>query len=137
MFCEIGVLKNFTNFTRKHQCCSLFLIKLQAFRSETLHKETQTQVFSCEACEILKNKFFAELHRATASLTIYSEVKLVKEQQKRIVQCTQNEVVLLELLLKSYQSNLQEQPPELFCKSRCSQKFCKIHRKKPVPESLF
>ena len=79
MFCEIGVLKYFTNFTRKHQCCSLFLIKLQALRTETLHKETQTQVFSCETYEILKNKFFAELHRATACLTIYCEVKLVKE----------------------------------------------------------
>ena len=133
MFCEIGVLKNFTNFPRKHQCCILFLIKLQPFRTETLHKETQTQVFSCETCEILKNKFFVELHRATASLAIYCEVKLVKEQQKRIVQCTQNEVVLLESLLKSFWSNLREQPPDLLC----SQKFCKIHRRKSVPESLF
>ena len=26
---------------------------------------------------------------------------------------------------------------EVFCKKRCSKKFCKIHRKTPVPESLF
>ena len=27
--------------------------------------------------------------------------------------------------------------PEVFCKKRCFQKFCKIRRKTPVPESLF
>ena len=31
----------------------------------------------------------------------------------------------------------QKQPPEVFCKKRCSYKFYKIHRKTPVPESLF
>ena len=29
MFFKIGVLKNFVNFTGKHLCWSLFLIKLQ------------------------------------------------------------------------------------------------------------
>ena len=29
------------------------------------------------------------------------------------------------------------QPPEVFCKERCSKIFRNIHRKKPVPESLF
>ena len=31
----------------------------------------------------------------------------------------------------------QKQPPEVFYKKRCSYKFRKIHRKTPVPESLF
>ena len=31
----------------------------------------------------------------------------------------------------------QKQPPEVFYKKRCSQKFPKIHRKTPVPESFF
>ena len=31
----------------------------------------------------------------------------------------------------------QKQPPEVFCKKTCSQKFCKIHGKASVPESLF
>ena len=31
----------------------------------------------------------------------------------------------------------QKQPPQVFCKKRCSQKFRKIHRKTSVPESLF
>ena len=30
-----------------------------------------------------------------------------------------------------------EPPPEVLCKKRCSKKFRKIHRKTPVPESLF
>ena len=36
MFFNIGVLRNFANFTGKHLCQSLFLIKLQAFRFPSL-----------------------------------------------------------------------------------------------------
>ena len=32
---------------------------------------------------------------------------------------------------------LKKQPPEVFYEKRCSLKFRKIHRKTPVPESLF
>ena len=32
---------------------------------------------------------------------------------------------------------IQKQRPELFCTKICSKKFGKIHRKTPVPESLF
>ena len=32
---------------------------------------------------------------------------------------------------------LQKQPPEVFCKKRCSYKFWKLRRKTPVLESLF
>ena len=38
MFVKIGVLKNLANFTGKHLCWSLFLIKLQLFKSATLLK---------------------------------------------------------------------------------------------------
>ena len=30
VFCKKGILRNFTKFTGKHQCQSLFLIKLEA-----------------------------------------------------------------------------------------------------------
>ena len=33
--------------------------------------------------------------------------------------------------------HFQKQPSEVLCKKLCSQKFRKIHRKTPVPESLF
>ena len=36
-----------------------------------------------------------------------------------------------------FASEIQKQQPEVFCKKRCSQKFFKIHKKTPVPESLF
>ena len=49
-----GVLKNFVNFTGKHLCWSLFLIKLQAFRPAILLKKTPTQVFCCEIAKILR-----------------------------------------------------------------------------------
>ena len=31
----------------------------------------------------------------------------------------------------------RKQPSEVFCNKWCSEKFCKIHRKTPVPEPLF
>ena len=30
-----------------------------------------------------------------------------------------------------------KQPPELFCKKKCSLKFLKIYRKTPVPDIFF
>ena len=45
MFFKIGVLKNFAKFTGKHLC-------------NFINKETPTQVFSCEFCEIFKNTVF-------------------------------------------------------------------------------
>ena len=56
MFFKIGVLKNFVNFSRKHLRWSLFLIKLHGWKCLQLYeKETPTQLFSCEICEIFKN----------------------------------------------------------------------------------
>ena len=66
------VLKNFTIFTRKHLCSSLFLIKLQVFRSETLSKETLTQVFSCEYWENFINTYFEEHLGTAASVNLFS-----------------------------------------------------------------
>ena len=34
-------------------------------------------------------------------------------------------------------TNSQEQPPEVFCKKRCFQNFCKFHRKTSVLKYLF
>ena len=34
-------------------------------------------------------------------------------------------------------SQLQKQPPEVFCEKRCSYKFRKIHRKTPVTFAKF
>ena len=52
------VLKNYVNLTAKHLCWSL------------QQKETQTLVFSYEICEIVKNTYFKEQLRTTASKPI-------------------------------------------------------------------
>ena len=58
MFFKMGLLKHFTIFTRKHLCWSLFLISCRASVLQLYWKETPTQVFSCEHCEIFKNSYF-------------------------------------------------------------------------------
>ena len=73
-----AVLKNFTIFTGIHLCRSLFLIKLQVFRPATLLKETPTQVFFCEYCEIFKSTYFEKHLRTTAFVnsraTVFQEI---------------------------------------------------------------
>ena len=59
------VIRNFSKFTGKHLCQSFFFNKVQAFNF--IKKETLTQAFSCEFCEISSNTSFAEHLWATAS----------------------------------------------------------------------
>ena len=54
MFYKKGVLKNFTIFTGKHLCQSLFL------SCNFIIKETLAQGLSCEFCKTFKNAFFTE-----------------------------------------------------------------------------
>ena len=62
-----GVLKNLRNFTGKHLCWSLFLIKFQVFKPLILLKRDSNTLFSCEICEIFRNSYFEEHLRTTAS----------------------------------------------------------------------
>ena len=64
MFFKNDDLKNFINFIGKHMCGYLFsaITGLQF-----LEKETPTQLFSSEFCEIFKNTLFTEHFRTTAS----------------------------------------------------------------------
>ena len=50
-----GVLENFAKFIGKHLCQGLFFNKVEAFNF--IKKETLTQVFSCEFCEVFNNTF--------------------------------------------------------------------------------
>ena len=52
------VFRNFTKFTRKHLCQSLFFNKAESLRPATLFKKRLAQVFCCEFCEIFKNTIF-------------------------------------------------------------------------------
>ena len=51
MFWKKGVLRNFTKFTGKHLCQSLFFNKVAGEACNFIKKETLAQVFSCEFCE--------------------------------------------------------------------------------------
>ena len=74
-FCKKGVLRNFTKFTGKLLCQSLFLLKLQAQACNFNKKETLAQVFSCGFCEISKNTI---LHRTSlmAASVVFQAIML-------------------------------------------------------------
>ena len=46
MFFKIGVFKNFTNFTNKHLCWSIFLAKLQTSKPQGLKKSQCNQIIT-------------------------------------------------------------------------------------------
>ena len=80
-FVKTGGLKNYAKFTRKHLCWSLVFRKVAGLR--LAKKETPTQVFSCEFCEIFKNTFFTEHLWTTASVWINSKkIFIIKRRQK-------------------------------------------------------
>ena len=60
---KINIHKNFTKFTGKHFCQSLFFNK----------KDTLAQVFSSKFCEIFKNTFFKEHLRWLLLISIKKE----------------------------------------------------------------
>ena len=62
MFFKIGVLKDFSKITGKRLCQSLFFNK-RPHSCNFIKKETSTQVFSCESCDIFKSTFFIEHFR--------------------------------------------------------------------------
>ena len=72
VFNKKPVLKNFAIFKGKHLCWSLFLIKLQGL--QLYLKDTPTQVFSCEYCEIFKKTYFEE-YLQTATITFFSKLE--------------------------------------------------------------
>ena len=67
VFCEKGVLRNFTKFTGKHLCQSPEACNF-------IKKKILPQVFSCEFCESSKNTFYyrTPLVAAFAQVIIYS-----------------------------------------------------------------
>ena len=58
-----SALGNFTTFTGKHLCQSLF------FGLQFIKKETLAQVFSCECCEIFKNTFLYRTKQVARSVS--------------------------------------------------------------------
>ena len=65
MFYKKGVLKISKKFTGKRLYRSHFLYKVTGLRPATYQKETPTQVFSSEFCEVFEDIYFEE-HLVTA-----------------------------------------------------------------------
>ena len=64
MWFKMSVLKNLANFTGKHLCWSIFIIK----RPANLLRGTLTQAFYCEICYIIRNTFFCRTTPVSASV---------------------------------------------------------------------
>ena len=64
-----GVLRNFAKLTGKHLCQSLFFNQVAGLL-QLIKKETLTQVFSFEFCQISKNNFFSRTSQVPASAPI-------------------------------------------------------------------
>ena len=70
VFCKIGALRDFAEFTGKHERQSPFFNKVAGLRPEAcnfIKKEALAQVFFCEFCEISKNTYLTEHVWATTS----------------------------------------------------------------------
>ena len=88
---------------------------------------TPTQAFSCEICKFCKNTYFQErLANGCILCQQYFGKGRIFKDLPYLSNC--KSVKLVKVL---------KQPPEVFCKKSCSNKFCKIHRETPVPGSLF
>ena len=75
-----GILGNFAKFTGKRLCQIPFLTKF-------FKKETLTQVFSCESCEISQNTFFTEHLRTTVSVVSeIDSISLIPELEYVFIQ---------------------------------------------------
>ena len=69
-----------------------------------------------------------------SKLSSIFQVKLV---DKNIVLSRSLGSIFMHMRVNLHLKKDQKHRPEVFCKKSCSQKFRKIHRKTPVPESLF
>ena len=137
-------LKILQNFKGKHLCWSLF------FNKVALKKETPTQVFSCKFCKYFNNTFLREHFRGTASQTFCTGIQdsiyqndgeytcLIWLKQNCIINnpnlggLRENLINLTHFIgyLKWNKRSpvferhniplITEQPPEVFCKKRCS-----------------
>ena len=66
------VIKNFTKLTGKRLCQNLFFNKVAGLRlAALLKKETLTQVFSFEFCQIFNNTFFYRTPREAAYVLFF------------------------------------------------------------------
>ena len=76
IFLEIGFFKNIANFTGKHLCWVLFLIKRKT--CNFLKKRLQHKCFSVKFVKNFRTPFFYRTHVAAFALTDYLSSKYIK-----------------------------------------------------------
>ena len=96
--CKSSVRRNSAKFTGKHLCQSLFFNEVAA--------TFLAQLFPCEFCEFFKNTFDEE------NLWIASFQYVLLFSMLQIVRAV--------ITPQSLMGMVQKQPPEVFCKKRCS-----------------
>ena len=87
VFCKKGVLKNFSNFTGKHLCRSLFLIKLDAFRATILFKRDSTTGVFQQNLQNFRNTYLEEHLCTTASECSYNGGKILRNTSTSCEDC--------------------------------------------------
>ena len=134
-FFKIDVLKNFTMFTGKHPCWSLFLIKLTKF---FIIKRLQHSCFLFNIAKFSRTPFFTEHLRTTASVLTSSachhctknltfhfrthqSMNLTRNNWDvyKNSQCFIRKAFQLGSLF-NYCNWFQKQPPKVLVKKRCS-----------------
>ena len=60
-----------------------------------------------------------------------------KRSEQRIIEVMMSKMIKEVFIFLTKFTEIQKQPPEVFCKKRCFDKFRNIHWKSPVSESLF
>ena len=134
------VLKTFPKFIWKHQCRVSFLIKLQASGNfyVSVFAKGEVSIFKVTAliklfifqCHIFQkkwpvnNKWFQT--RKMNHWKVYRKSSKMLKSTRRMSDCC------VIYLLRNIRGRLQ-----MFCKKGVLKTFYKIHRKIPVPESLF
>ena len=78
VFCRKGCSKNFPNFTGKHLCWSLFLMKLQAFKPAHLLKRDSNTGVSLRKLRKFFKSTYSEVHlQTTASVFLTSKLQIM------------------------------------------------------------
>ena len=107
VFYKKDILKNFTKFTGKHLCLTLFLQAsgLQFY----LKRDYLAQVFSCEFCEIFKNTFFTEYLWTTAPRMALQRSKSCSIFHGRISKHGKTSALILQCLVSTKRSHILKQ----------------------------
>ena len=71
LICKKAGLKNYAEFIGKYLCRSLFLIKLQAFRSATLLKRNSSTGVFCDFAKFLRTSILKNIYETICRFKVY------------------------------------------------------------------